>query len=163
MFQEKNPFLWTNTGKPMTIIKYLVLIRACGAIEPCIFVAYFSTMFPTTESSVHPTFQRNIFLCNMESIMTISRRDICWIRRGGQSTNRIFKGNRYVSWENIWGISSSLSSMVMGGRWIAGQPKSAVKDYWSSHKPYFCCTSILNVSCPHFSLKHHDSKGPSHM
>ena len=92
----------------MTIIKFLVFIRACGTIEPCIFVAYFSTMFPTTVSYVDSTFQRHIFLQNMESIMTISRKDIWIIRRGGQVTNIVFRGNIDGSWEKIWGISGSL-------------------------------------------------------
>ena len=52
----------------MTIIKFLFLIRACGATEPCLFVASFSTMFPTALSSVDSTFQRHIFLQNMESL-----------------------------------------------------------------------------------------------
>ena len=89
-------------------------------------------MFPTAVSSVESTFQRHIFLQNMESFRTISRKDIWQIRRGGQGTNIVFIGNRDGSWELIWGISSSLmregglSSMVMGGRYIAGLPQSAV-------------------------------------
>ena len=45
MFQEASPCLWINPGKPMTIITFLVIIRACGAIEPCLFVAYFLSYF----------------------------------------------------------------------------------------------------------------------
>ena len=32
MFQESSPCIWTNSGNPMTIINFLALIRACGAI-----------------------------------------------------------------------------------------------------------------------------------
>ena len=63
--------LLKNSGKTMTIIKFLV-----GAIEPCLFVAYYLTMFPTAVSSVDPTFQMHIFLHSMESIRTISSKDI---------------------------------------------------------------------------------------
>ena len=90
-------------------------------------------MFPTAVSSVGYTFQRNIFFKNVESISTISRKDIWKIIRGGQVTNRFFRGNRDGRWDQIWGISGSLmrggglSSMVMGGRCIAGIPQSAVK------------------------------------
>ena len=90
----------------MTIIKSALIIL-CGSIEPFLFVAYVLAMFPTTVSSVHPTFQRHIFLHNMESIRTISRKDIWLIRRGGQSTTIIFRGNRDGSWEQNWGVSSS--------------------------------------------------------
>ena len=33
----------------MTIVKYLVFIRACGSVEPRLFVVSYSTMFPTTD------------------------------------------------------------------------------------------------------------------
>ena len=89
----------------MTIIKSLVFIRAYGAIEPCLFVEYYSTMFPRALSSVDPNFQRHIFFRNMDSFRTIISKDIWQIRRGGQSTNRVFRGNRYGSWEHIWGIA----------------------------------------------------------
>ena len=101
----------------MTIIKSLFLIRACGAIEPCIFVAYYSTMFPTAVSSVEPTFQRHIFPHNMESIRIISRKEIWIMRRGGQITNMIFRGKRDGIWEHIWGISVSF---MQGGSIING-------------------------------------------
>ena len=88
-------------------------------------------MFPTATSSVDYTFQRHIFLQNMESFRNISRKDIWIIIRNGQGTNIVFRGNRNGSWEKILGISGSLmggglSSMVMGGRFIAGLPQSAV-------------------------------------
>ena len=73
--------------------------------------------------SVDPTFERHIFLHAMESIRIIIRKEIWRIRRGDQSTNIIFRGNRDGSWGQIWGISGFLmhegggiSSMVMGGR-----------------------------------------------
>ena len=91
----------------MTIIKFLFLIRACGVIGPCLFVASYLTMFPKAVSSVDPTFERHIFLHNMESIRIIRRKEIWRIRRGGQSTNIIFRGNRDGSWEQIWGIAGS--------------------------------------------------------
>ena len=36
MFHEASTCLWINSGKPSIIIKCLVSIRACGAIEPCL-------------------------------------------------------------------------------------------------------------------------------
>ena len=32
MLEESSPWLWIYPGNPMKIIKYLVFIRACGAI-----------------------------------------------------------------------------------------------------------------------------------
>ena len=55
MFQEASPFLLFNHGKPMTMIKFPVFIRACGSIESCLFVAYFLVMFPTAVSYFQPT------------------------------------------------------------------------------------------------------------
>ena len=75
MFQEASIFLWINPGKTRTIIKFPVLIRACGAIEPCIFVA-FLIVFPTAVYYFHPTKERTIFIHNMESNMIIRRKDI---------------------------------------------------------------------------------------
>ena len=74
-------------------------------------------MFPTAVSSVESTFQRHIFIQNMESFRAISRKDIWRIRRGGQGTNRVFRGNIDGSWEHIWGISGSL---MRGGSIING-------------------------------------------
>ena len=89
-------------------------------------------MFPTALSSVDTTVHRQTFLQNMDIFLTISRKDIWQIRRGGQGTNRVFRGNRNGSWEQIWGITGSLrlggglSSMMMVGRYIARLPQSAV-------------------------------------
>ena len=80
-------------------------------------------MFPTAVSYVDYTFQRHIFLQNMESFRNIIRKDIWKIRRGGQGTNRVFRGNINGIWEQIWGISGSL---VREGRCISGLPQSAV-------------------------------------
>ena len=41
MFHELSPCFLINPGKPMTLIKFLVFIIACGAIELDLFVAYF--------------------------------------------------------------------------------------------------------------------------
>ena len=112
MFQEASRCRHTNPGKPMTIIKFLVFIWACGSIEPCLFVAYFSAVFPTAVSYVYTTFHRHIFLQNMESFRTVSRKDIWRIIRGGQGTKRVFRGNRNGSWEQIWGISGSLMPQI---------------------------------------------------
>ena len=117
MFQEEIPWLWIYPGNLTKIIKSLVFIISCGSIEPCLFVAYFSTMFPTTVSSVQPTFQRNGFLHNMDNIRIIIRKDICWIRRGVKSTNIIFRVNRDGIWEQIWGISGYF---IRGGSIING-------------------------------------------
>ena len=45
MFHEESPFLSIDPGEPMKMINFVVLIRACGAIEPCFFVAYFLSCF----------------------------------------------------------------------------------------------------------------------
>ena len=74
MFQEANPCLWDNPGKPMTSIKIIFPIREWGAIEPCIFVASCLAMFPEEVSSVDPNFERQIFIHNMESTMIIIRK-----------------------------------------------------------------------------------------
>ena len=89
-------------------------------------------MYPTAVSSAEMTVHRQTFLQNMDIFLTISRKDIWQIRRGGKGTNRFFRGNRNGSWDQIWGIKGSLmqgggvSSMVMGGICIAGLPQSAV-------------------------------------
>ena len=116
----------------MTIVEFLVFVRSCGAIEPCLFVAYYSTMFPTAVSSVDPKFQRQIFLHNMESSRSISRKEIWKIRRGGQGTNRVFRGKKVADMRRS-GVyrdilcGGGLSSIFIGGRYKSGLPKSAVK------------------------------------
>ena len=117
ILQEAITCLWTNPGKPMTIMKFLFLIISCGSIKPCIFVTSYLTMFPIAISSVHPTKENQIFLHNMESISIIIRKEICQIIRGGQSTKRIFWGNRDIIWENILGVAVSF---VLGGSTIKG-------------------------------------------
>ena len=106
----------------MIVIKFIVLIRACGAIEPCLFVASFLITFDTAVSSFHPTKERKIFIHNMESISIIKGKDIWLIRRGGQITERVFKGNQDGSWEQIWGIVGTFmqdGSIIKGyGRYI---------------------------------------------
>ena len=105
MFQEASLSLWTNPVKHMTKINIIFLIRACGSIEPCIFVAYFLTIFSTSVSNVDPTFERHIFLHNIESIRIIRRKKIWWFIRVGQITNRTFRGNIDGIWERISGTS----------------------------------------------------------
>ena len=115
----------------MTIIKFLVLIIACIAIEPCLFVASFFTMFSTAVSSDESNLEWQIFLQNTESIKIIIRKQIWQIRRGVQSTNRISEETDISD-----GIRSGvyrahlcgrgLSSMVMGGRYKYGLPNSYV-------------------------------------
>ena len=102
----------------MKIIKFLVSIRVCGAIEHFIFVEYVFTMFPTAVSYVDPTLEMHIFIHSMESIRIIISKEICIIRRGGQITNRIFIGNRDGGWGNISGISGYFilaRSIINGG------------------------------------------------
>ena len=99
MFQEASPCHYTNPGKILTIIKFLVFILACGAIEPCLFVASNLNMFPTAVSSVDTTFHSQIFPQNMKSFWTIIRKGIWQIRRGGQGINRVFRGNINGIWE----------------------------------------------------------------
>ena len=83
----------------MIIIKFIVLIRAYGSIEPFLFVASFFIMFFTAVSYFHPTKERHIFINNTESIRIIRRKEIWIIRRGGKSTKIISRGNRDGSWE----------------------------------------------------------------
>ena len=91
----------------MTVIRILVFVRARGAIDPRLFVAYFFVMFPTEVSSFFPATARLVFLHNMDKI-SITRRNEMWlIRRGGQSTDIIFRGNIDGIWDQIWGIASS--------------------------------------------------------
>ena len=126
----------------MTIIKCLVFIRACGAIEPCIFVASFLTMFPTAVSSMDSTFQRHMFLQNMESFRTIGRKGIWLIGRGGQGTNRVFRGNINGSLEHIWGISGSL---MQGGSIINGDGRYIYSWATTIHFKYII-EAVIN--CP---------------
>ena len=76
MLEEKIPWILIYPGNPMKIIKPLVFIISCGGIEPCLFVAYVSTMFPTTVSSFHPSKVRLKFIHNIEGIRIIIRKDI---------------------------------------------------------------------------------------
>ena len=82
-------------------MKFIVLIRACGAIEPCLFVASFLTMFHTVVSYFKPTKEMQTFIYTMESVRLIRRKDIRIIRRGVQITKRITIGNRDGIWEQI--------------------------------------------------------------
>ena len=41
--------------------------------------------------------------------MIIRSKEIWRIQRGGQSKNRIFRGNINVRWKQIWGIAGSFS------------------------------------------------------
>ena len=116
----------------MTIIKILVFVRACGAIEPCLFIAYYSTMFPTAVSSVDPTFQRYIFLHNMYSISIDSRKDIWRIRSVGQGKNKISEATEMASGSRSWVYwallyRQGLSSKAMGCRFKVGLPYLSVK------------------------------------
>ena len=104
------------------MINFIFLIRACEAIEPCLFVAYFLIVFPTADSCVESNLDIHIFIHNMDSISTIRRKEIWRIRRGGQSTNRIFRGKIDGIWEQSRGISVSFmrtGSIINGnGRYI---------------------------------------------
>ena len=73
------------------------------------FVASFIVVFLTEVSSFHPATVRIIFLNFMGRVRIIRRQEKeQWrIKRGGQITNRIFRGNRDCSWEHIWGIAGS--------------------------------------------------------
>ena len=86
----------------MTIIKFLVIIRACGEIEPCISVAYFFIMFPTVVSSVHPSLERHIFIHSMNIIGIIRSKETWRIISGGESNTIISRGKRDGSWDQIW-------------------------------------------------------------
>ena len=117
----------------MTIIKFIVLIRAYVAIETCLFVASLLIMFSTAVPPFHPIKEIHILLHNMESIKIVIRKEIWRIRRGGQRIKIIFRGNRDGSWEQIWGIAGSLckwglSSKVMRGRFKDGIPNSSIKE-----------------------------------
>ena len=93
----------------MTEIKFLVFIRAHGAIQPRLFVASFFIVFPRAVSSFHPDTVRLVFTHCMGRVRIIRRyeKESWRIIRGVQSTNIIFRGNRDGSWEHIWGIAGS--------------------------------------------------------
>ena len=116
----------------MTIIKSLFFVRAHGAIEPCLFAASYLTIFTTSASSADPTFQRHVFLHNMESSTIFSGKEIWRIRRGSQSTNIISEATEMAD-GSIYGVyrailcRGGLSPMVIGGRCKSGMSKSAVK------------------------------------
>ena len=130
----------------MTIIKSLVLIRACGSIEPCLFVESYLTMFTTEVFYVEPTIKRNIFLHNTETSRSISRKEIWRISRSGQSTNIIFRGNRDGSWGQIWGLSGSF---MRAGSIINGDGR-----YMQIRATQFICKGIIEafINCPVFVL-----------
>ena len=96
-------------------------------------------MFPTAVSSVDTNFLRKTFLQNMESFRTISRKDIWKIRRGGQGTNRVFRGNINGSWEKIWGISGSL---MRGGSIINGDKR--YMHIWATDGAVITCIQTVN-------------------
>ena len=104
MLYEEIPFIWIILRKTMTVITFISFIRACGSVEPCFFVAYFFIMFPTAVSSFHPVTVIIIFLYVMGRVRIIIRyrKESWWTRRGVQSTNIIFRGNRNGSWKQIW-------------------------------------------------------------
>ena len=82
----------------MTVIKLLVFIIAHGAIEPRIFVACFSIVFPRAVSSFHPVTVRLVFLHCMGSVRIIrSYEKWSWqIRRSVQSNNIFSKAIEMV-------------------------------------------------------------------
>ena len=92
----------------MTVI-FLNLTRAHGAVEPRICVLYFFILFPRAASYSHPDTVRLISLYCMVRVRIVKRQEIesFQIRRGGQSTNIIFRGNINGSWKQIWGIAGS--------------------------------------------------------
>ena len=55
----------------MTVIKFLFFIRALAAIEPIIFVAYFSIIFPRAVSYFNPAMVRLIFIHGMGRVSII--------------------------------------------------------------------------------------------
>ena len=71
-------------------------------------------MFHTAVSSVGPTFQRHIFLRNMESIKIISRKEICRIKRGRQGINRISEAT-----DMAYGRRSGLYQALLRGRGLS--------------------------------------------
>ena len=66
-------------------------------------------MFPRSVSSFHPDTARLIFLHNTAMVGIIRRyyKEFWIIRRGGQSNNRVFRGNRDGIGNYIWGIPGS--------------------------------------------------------
>ena len=120
--QESSTCLWINHGKTMTIIKYIVLIRACWSIEPCIFVVYFLIMFPTAISSFKPTKERHIFLHNMEIIRIIIMKEIWRIRRVVKVLTYFYKKQRCQLGADLGygGIFIQVGSIINGNgkhRW----------------------------------------------
>ena len=74
----------------MTVIKFLVFIRARRAIETHLFVASFIIVFPIAVSSFHHSTVRLIFLYSMGRFRIIRRyeKESWIIRMGGKITNR---------------------------------------------------------------------------
>ena len=57
----------------MTVIEFLVFIRACGAIEPHLFVVSFFIMFPRAVFYFHPATVSLVFI-NVMAMVSIIRR-----------------------------------------------------------------------------------------
>ena len=87
--------------------KFLCSYKSMWGNRTLYFCRIFFIVLLTEVSSVHPTLDTHIYINNIESIRIIRRKEIWQTRRGGQSTKRIFRGNRDSIWEQIWGISGS--------------------------------------------------------
>ena len=113
MLHEEIPCLLIGPGKTMTVIKFIVFIRACRAIEPLLFIAFFIIMFLTAVSYFHPATVRIIFPHRMGRvrIIRIYEKWFWKIRRGGLSTIRTFRGNRDGIWDQICGTTGFLMQM----------------------------------------------------
>ena len=57
----------------MKVIKFLVFVGACGAIEPRLFVASYFVMFPIAVSFFCPATVRLIFLHGMAVVRIVRR------------------------------------------------------------------------------------------
>ena len=99
--------------------KFLIFIKTRGAIEPCLFVAYFFIMSPRAVLSFHPYTVRITFIHCMGRVRTIicKEKESWKTRRGGQITNIFFRGNIYSCWKQIWGVTGSFYAGGVYHKW----------------------------------------------
>ena len=89
-----------------------------------LFVVPFIIIFPGSVSYFNPDLVSIILLHDMGRvrIIIIFKKESWRIRRGGQITNIVFRGNRNGSWKKIWVIQSffirAVSIIYVNGMWI---------------------------------------------
>ena len=116
----------------MTVMKFCVLIRACGAIEPCPFVAYFLSCFlqkypiftlPRKVTSIFITWR--VLGSSEGRRYGKSEGVVKVLKEFSKATDMAAGGRSGVYRAHLCG--QGLSSKIMGGRFKYGIPKSYVK------------------------------------